>query len=57
MYLRLESKAFSNGMDVRCGRNREDKKDSNVLAVATERMVLLLRQRKWEESLFGEGKL
>ena len=42
-------------MDVRCERNRGDKNDSNILATATERMVLsLLRQGKLEEQLFKE---
>lgn len=50
MYLRLEPKAFSNDMDVKQERNREGKNNSNVLAMATERMALsLLTQGKLEK--------
>ena len=47
LYKKINKIKFKNSKKKK--RNREDKNDSNVLAVATERMVLLLRLRKWEE--------
>lgn len=38
----LEPKTFSDDMDVRCGRHRKGKNDSNILAIATGRMALSL---------------
>lgn len=50
IYLRLGPNPFSNRLDMRCERNREDKNDSNILAIATDRKVLsLLREGKLEK--------